>query len=178
MFQKSRATWSQHKGLGEVGSEPRPHLRTRPKASFIAPAGCFYKSDSRWNLPFNLYLRNDGHFGAFVLCLMGTYACKQSTTDYYSVYKGSRVATWAAMTCSHTGCTIAFRYKLELIFCKLVKNLRKMNNDYCFRFQNWRLGLVSPGRPPCYFFSLPTTLPCLLLPGSLACEISSIALLI
>ena len=67
MFQKSRVTWSQHQGLGEVRSEPRPHLRTRPKASFIAPAGCFYKSDSRWNLPFNLYLRNDGHFGAFVV---------------------------------------------------------------------------------------------------------------
>ena len=79
MLQKSRVTRSQHQGLGEVRSEPRPHLRTRPKASFIAPAGfyhkldsrwnagCFYKSDSRWNLPINLYLRNDGHFGAFVV---------------------------------------------------------------------------------------------------------------
>ena len=76
IFQKNRVTWSQHQRMGEVRSEPRPHLRTRPKASFIAPAGCFYKSDSRWNLPFNLYLRNDGHFGAFVICLMGTYACK------------------------------------------------------------------------------------------------------
>ena len=56
MFRKNRATRSQHQGLGEVGSEPRPHLRTRPKASFIAPAGCFYKTDSLQNLSFNFWI--------------------------------------------------------------------------------------------------------------------------
>ena len=78
MLQKSRVTWSQHQGLGEVGSEPCPHLRTRPKASFIAPAGCFYKSDTRWNLAFNLYLRNDGDFrvSIFALPQWDTYAHK------------------------------------------------------------------------------------------------------